>query len=411
MARCVVCGKQYDRSSRGAKVGACSECYDRYADDPAALQSMAKAKRNRTLIFVLAGLMAVIFIAVTYYTQLGPESEWGRVKTCTAVLQEGDNDARLAAVEELGTIGTDKATKALISALQDADGSVRARAVALLGQRKAEEAVDALAVALSDEDYAVQSNAAAALAAIGSDDAMDALIAALQDEDVFVQMYAAETLGNAGEVRAVESLIPLLQSGDYGVRSAAVTALGDIGDERAVDALIVLVEAGDNAAITALGRIGGEKAVTTLIDLLYADDPDLQEKAAEALGEAGSEAVERLIAIVDDTEGPRFYAAAALGMTDDPLAEERLNEAFDQGDLFIVTGAVDFFIRKGQESSEEVLIEALDAYGDAALAGKYLNSNNTALENAARNWASTHGYMVTTFVYSGDASSASWGSD
>ena len=75
----------------------------------------------------------------------------------------------------------------------------------------------------------------------------------------------------------------------------------------------------------------------------------------------------------------------------------------------VVAGAYRFFIRKGEEGTEDVLIAALNEHGDELTAFGFLDCGNPKLEAAAVTWAEERGFQFSTLrdVYSADLR---WGS-
>jgi hypothetical protein len=65
-------------------------------------------------------------------------------------------------------------------------------------------------------------------------------------------------------------------------------------------------------------------------------------------------------------------------------------------DIGVIVGAYQFFIERGEPGSESALIQALDAKGDSDMAVDFLNCGNSDLATAANQWASGHGYRITS---------------
>lgn len=60
----------------------------------------------------------------------------------------------------------------------------------------------------------------------------------------------------------------------------------------------------------------------------------------------------------------------------------------------LIAGAYEFFIGRGQEGTEQLLIQALESYGHKEMAEAFLNCGNTRLEAAGRAWAKARGFMI-----------------
>jgi len=207
---------------------------------------------------------------------------------------------------------------------------------------KSNQDVEGLIKALGykSEDYLIPNNAAFALVEIG-EPAVEPLIDALKNENIDIRQRAAFALGNIGDKRAVEPLIEALN--DELVRSNAATALGKIGDARAVEPLI---EAFKDEYEKVQQKVSGAIDVTG------------------AIAEIGEPAVEPLIATLK-------------------------NENSQVRNI-----AVDTLIKIGDTSAIEPLIEVLNKYNDKNIAEDFLNCGNVQLEEAARHWAASKGYVI-----------------
>ena len=208
-----------------------------------------------------------------------------------------------------------------------------------------------------------------------------------------------------GQADRVSQLIADLKDARWDVRKNAAMALGQIKDPRAVEPLIAALKDPEAwvewSATAALGKIGAP-AVEPLIALLNGSDEDIRRNAAAShrghrakSGAPGSD--------VDI----RRNAARALEETKDPRAVEALLAAWKEPDLGVIAGAYSFFIKRGETGSEGTLIQALNAYGNYAMAVDLLNCGNSALEAAASEWAGKHGYRVTS---GGGSGGPRWGS-
>jgi HEAT repeat protein len=152
--------------------------------------------------------------------------------------------------------------------------------------------------------------------------------------------------------RDIKGLIRALNyQKDGGVRRAATEALGRMGAD-AVEPLVASLEDGAQAGVhasaaQALGEIGDARAVEPLIAALKEENAKVA--AADALGQIGDpRAVEPLIAALKDLSGStRGNIAQALGLIDDPRAVEPLIAAL-----------------KEQNGGERLIVEALGHLGD-----------------------------------------------
>jgi HEAT repeat protein len=217
------------------------------------------------------------------------------------------------------------------------------------------------------------------------------------------------------DVRAVEPLIAALTDKVPQVREAAVLSLGELGDERAVEPLMAALQdeyiGVRSLAAGALGKIGEDRAVEALIAALQDERWPVRGSVASALGKiGGSQATEALIVILknrnenDSVRGSAIYGLAEIGES----AYEPLFAVLDARDLSFIADHYELFIKMGYPGSEDLLIQVLDKYGDVEMAGVFLNCGNSHLEEAACQWATEHGYQVTT-TWSPGGSGPRWG--
>ena len=202
--------------------------------------------------------------------------------------------SRAEAARRLGISGDEAGTDALIAALGDASVEVRLAAVEALGQIRSERALEPLCRILTDDRQGrdVKTAAVRALPKLRDVRAVDALIQALP----YAAFEAASALVSFGEA-AVPALIAALRTAES--RTAAAEALATIGTP-AVSALAGIIADERNkyarlAAARALADIPDSRAAAALDEALR-DDPD-PELAAAAYrfivrrGKPGTEAV------------------------------------------------------------------------------------------------------------------------
>src|SRR5262249_16121286 len=102
-------------------------------------------------------------------------------------------------------------------------------------------------------------------------------------------------------------------------------------------------------------------------------------------------AVALLIAALKDSDVEvRKSAANALRSKNDPSATAALLTALEDRDLAAIGGAHIFYIQWGEPNSEDGLMEALNAGGDAKMAFNFIVSENSKLASAGREWAMAH---------------------
>jgi hypothetical protein len=69
-----------------------------------------------------------------------------------------------------------------------------------------------------------------------------------------------------------------------------------------------------------------------------------------------------------------------------------LLSALNSEDLSVLAGAYAFFIRDEKPGTENMLIKALEEYGDRKMAADFIDSGKSQLEDAGFKWARKYGY-------------------
>ena len=133
-------------------------------------------------------------------------------------------------------------------------------------------------------------------------------------------------------------------------------------------------------ALIACGRPQADK-LDTLIEQLKSKDTSVRNEAAGALGEINSR--------------------SAAGV---------LTAALKDKNLEVVAAAYRFFICRGEEDTEDVLIAALNEHGDESTALGFLDCGNPKLEAAAVTWAEKRGLEIPTFRDVNGSADLRWGS-
>jgi len=171
-------------------------------------------------------------------------------------------------------------------------------------------------------------------------------------------------VGKLKEKRNTSGLALALEDKDPEVEYRAAEALGDIGDEKSVGPLIAAMTRSEYSGVRwkaaeALSKIG-DPAVGPLITLLQHPDDDVRWQAAIALGEIGNpDAIEPLIVLMAD--GDRYVrsrAANALGLIGKP-AVRRLTDVLRDGPVTARCGAAAALGQTQEPDAIEPLISAL----------------------------------------------------
>jgi HEAT repeat protein len=235
----------------------------------------------------------------------------------------GDRTQRLMRTAyALSRIGPE-AISPLIAVLGVDDPDARASAARALGGMgpQAKEAIPALVTNLAYNDSTVRQESVDALALIGSE-SLAPVRKALASETAAQRASAALVLAQLGaSAQAAEpELVALLASEkDPTVRAATLTAMAKVSADpaKAMPALVAAV-GDDSEAIrhAAINAIGGTKALrrvaaAPLAAQLKSENAATRQRAAQALGRLGPDAVDVLPALLDATRAAKGEAAFA----------------------------------------------------------------------------------------------------
>lgn len=239
---------------------------------------------------------------------------------------------RDSAIASLSKINLDSTVSALIQNLEDDDDRVRnsaARGISTMVERfdlptsTKQQVFTALAGAVNNRSWFVRSTVMTTLGELAPvEEVLPILIAGLADPEAEVRQDAAIAIQCFGD--EAEPAVPYLIDAFWqGIEAYAASALGSIGPgaEAAIPHLLAALEGGDEnlrgRAAEAIGEIGSDVAVPTLIEFLRREDAGLRRATAEALqglGPVAQAAVPNLIlALEDESAEVKAMAAKALG--------------------------------------------------------------------------------------------------
>ena len=255
---------------------------------------------------------------------------------------------RRGAILALGKIGDARATSALIDVLRgDDDSRARGSAAWALGQIGAADAVAPLIKSLADADAFVGSGAAQALGETGGERSVEALVAALGNPHWRVRCAALAALAKAAAERSVSLAIEALGDDDWHLREKAVVILGQADDPRVEDALTgALQDTSDRVRSKALevqaARVRSEDRLELVLDALDDESSVVRRKALELVdGSKDPRVVESLVGLlIDDEISLRYRVADALDEAgwEAVTRRERMTYAIARGELDELTG-------------------------------------------------------------------------
>ena len=225
-----------------------------------------------------------------------------------------DEDARVAAYQELEILGLPQGNRMLLDGLSDPSPRVRSVVANLLVEMADASVVGMLLELLRKEDPGVRSQAITILASLGTLSWLQ-VAAYLEDADADVRIFAAQILGNTGLQEAFPALKRALRDPEENVRYAAVEALGQVGEPAAIPLLLDMLpdEWARYPAVASLGQLKAMEAVPHLLKL-YAEDEWVHHAVIEALGNIGdADQIDFLIEALH-TENDMILQASLLAL-------------------------------------------------------------------------------------------------
>ena len=361
-----------------------------------------------------------------------------------AALKDPAQLVRVSAVFVLTDLQGPQSVEPLITALDDSDREVQGIAANALAELKDRRAVAPLVAAtLRGEGMGIPiSSTASALLTFRDPQTIDPMLAALESPE-HRSATVAEYLGEMHEARAVEPMVriinanrgkfgfpvdsylkalgkmgptavpplmALLNDPDQSTRWSAWEGLAETNDSRALEVMIKAVSDEDSiidsAAQRYLSASKDPRALAALVEALRHPNPHESPSGfsdASALSEAGAPAVDPLSALLHDADGTiRVNAARALEPINDPRVRALLLAALHERNVAVLAGAYTFYLDLGEPGTEDLVIEALNQFGDEYMSSFMLNCGNVRLEDAARAWSlATYHVPANPFVVGG----------
>lgn len=268
--------------------------------------------------------------------RIGPPARVAIPSLIEALKQQTTRNARRAAAEALGRIGTAR-DREIVSALQSAmhDDDTRlasARALVRLGI-VSDQVVAALIQSLKVDNVSVSTFKTLGEIGPKAKDSTPTLIEMMTESDTLNRMYAAETLGRiGGTTDAVrDCLLKAIRDEKASVRVIAAEALCHTGldSQKGVETLISVLKVGhfDSSwcALEALGRIGPvtPDVLPALSQALNDEQPFTRIDAAKALGDIGPPAKTEIPALTKALKDRNPLVRAAALEALEKIAEGR----------------------------------------------------------------------------------------
>jgi HEAT repeat protein len=386
----------------------------------AAAESLAKI--GAPVIDPLVAIMYDPNDTVRYYVVeiLGKTEDSRAIQPLIWHLKDLSSDVRDAAAQGLTIVGS-KATEALINAFQDPDPDVKRYIVRILGDTRDLRGIPVLIAGLADDNDLINQGATTALVKTGSP-AVGPLINTIEKSTFATRCRIYYVLGEIKDVCALESLIIGLNDNNVQAEQAAATALVKIGSPT-INPLINMMECYYDSNINCLlypsrsavsyiiwifGELQDARSIPILIHSAL-DDGSWSYKddntASKVLVKIGEPALEPLITFIQKMNFRDHGRESIQQITNKILENSNIKgtnieyilvNSIKQKNINIILPLYRYYITQGDPNSEPLLIEALDIadYSGLQMAQDYVNCGNTQLEQAARRWATQHGYVV-----------------
>ena len=239
-----------------------------------------------------------------------------------------EQEIRIEALRALGLIHDSAVVPILGRMLDDPDESLRITAIELLRGRNDPASVDLMLKALASHvSVGVRHHAAAKFEAQPNPAAIGPLALAAKHEDDTLRTVAVRALGKLPEPAATAAIVEALNDPVPEVRMTAATMLVTRRDDASEAAMIAALHShGDvevrRLAATRFQNIPAPKAVPALAEAMKNVDDQLRQQAVQALQKMPAEAIDPLIAALEDpSDSVRHVALAALGPQSDRKAK------------------------------------------------------------------------------------------
>lgn len=224
---------------------------------------------------------------------LGFTGDVAAIPPLIRILQTGDDQTQVAAIEALCYLDQAAVKPALIDSLKKEgprERSVHFMAVTL--RTPPLEMIPLLLPWLKSEDADRRQAVLEGIRLLQANREKDQrllpyLVAMLKDPSANVRLRTVAAIGEYGDKKALDAIKSLLDDPDEHVREQVTIAIGWVGTSEAVEILLQVLEKQARAAQQAaywLGRIGDKRAIDGLEKVLRsAKDPDLRRETAAAL--------------------------------------------------------------------------------------------------------------------------------
>jgi HEAT repeat protein len=310
-------------------------------------------------------------------------------------LLNGNPAAKANACDALVHIGG-RALPGLRQALDHPQALVRRYAAEALGRLDDKASARNLSAHLADNDDGVRRNAADAVAKLGAS-GVNEVLPLLPKADGTIRKYILFILARADALHDAAPVVALL-TGDRETRwyAAHLLLAASATLDPEVASIKELISDQKYAEAAAAGPAGGVLCSAKLAD--WTEGPAVAEVLSKAGWKPSSDCERVLFAIA---------RRARAELTQDwPTSERIILENVQLGDDAMIANSVYGAIGCGVTDMVPELEHILFASGTKEMAETYLNCGQGTLEEAARLWASEHGYTILPV---GGSSPVTWG--
>lgn len=261
------------------------------------------------------------------------------------------------AASALGEIGNPRAVPVLVGGLSHDDWNVRrcsAYALTEIGERGVEKIAEALKSPNDDVRYWVTR----ILESVG-EPGVPFLMRALKDTNREIRFFAARALGSSFDPSVARTLVNSLSDEIWSVRKAAAESICRL-ENLPIEDLIRHISSDNEDIRYWVGQIikdVGERYLPRIIESMHKGDAELRLYACQAAGLIDSaELIDPLIlALRDDSEWVRTYAAISLGRTGDPRSIIPLIRSFSDRNTEVHRNVTLAFEKLGDKVFKELV--------------------------------------------------------
>ncbi len=315
-----------------------------------------------------------------------------------ALLRSPDMRVRARVLAELARFPSSRWLKVALDCSRDPNQEIRKSAIGVLASIKEPAAMGALVDVLTNGPASERQSVAVILRSLNGPEYLEAWKPYLAHPNREVRSLLVEVVAGCQHPDAVPILMEAVADTDLPIRSQAVAALKERNDSRALEVMLSALRDPDpvlrRAAAEYLNGVKLPRGDQVLRAMLKHNDEFIRLSSIHAWGRSPDPEAERVLISLLAESSPAIRRAAAEHAGGWPRGREALLARIRAGDLDVVAGAHRFLIARAEPGSEAILIQALNARGDAQMALNFVNSRNDELAAAGQGWCSAHNLAI-----------------